>query len=79
MKVKIKSSDGLKKLAQAAKGLKAVVVAGVLSGATNDESGEKVAGYARMLEYGTTRMPARPFLRQTATESEDARLKSERS
>lgn len=71
MKVKIKSSDGLKKLAQAAKGLRAEVVAGVLSGATNDESGEKVAGYARMIEYGTARMPARPFLRQTASESED--------
>lgn len=66
MKVKIKSSDGLKKLAQAAKGLKAEVVAGVLSGAT-----KKVAGYARMIEYGTARMPARPFLRQTVSESED--------
>lgn len=71
MKVKIKSSDGLKKLLQSTKSLRAEVVAGVLGGATNDETGEKVAGYARMLEYGTARMPARPFLRQTATENKD--------
>lgn len=71
MKVKIKSSDGLKKLSQSTKALRAEVVAGVLGGATNDETGEKVAGYARMLEYGTARMPARPFLRQTATENKD--------
>ncbi len=71
MKVKIKSSDGLKKLSQSTKALRSEVVAGVLGGATNDETGEKVAGYARMLEYGTARMPARPFLRQTATENKD--------
>lgn len=42
------------------------LVAGVLKGATNNESkaGEgSVAKYAMYQEFGTTKMPARPFLR----------------
>ena len=49
--------------------------AGVLAGATNNvavpghENGEKsVAVYARWNEYGTTRIPKRPFLRRTFDE-----------
>nr|DAY81158.1 MAG TPA: virion morphogenesis protein [Caudoviricetes sp.] len=68
MKVKIKSSDGLKKLSQSAKALKMEARAGVKAGSTNDETYKKVSDYGRMLEYGTAQMPARPFLRQTVAE-----------
>ena len=40
------------------------VVAGIFGGATN-EDGVSVAEYATYNEYGTTRIPKRPFLRTT--------------
>ena len=66
MSVKVSQSKGLEKLKQKVKGLKFRAVAGVLSGATNVETGEKVAKYAAFMEYGTESAPARPFLRQTS-------------
>ena len=59
------SKGGLKELAKAARKGKLEVVAGVLGGATNSDTGESVAAYGLALEYGTSKMPARPFLRQT--------------
>lgn len=44
------------------------VIAGVLEGATNRETGESVAEYAAHNEFGTNRIPSRPFLRQTFDE-----------
>lgn len=49
----------LQKLAQKVK-----VRAGVLEGATNGD-GEDVATYAAMNEFGTSKIPSRPFMRQT--------------
>lgn len=52
------------------------VVVGILKGATRDvdngaiESSTQIAPYAAMLEFGTSRMPARPFLRQTFAKRE---------
>jgi hypothetical protein len=40
------------------------VAAGIFGGATN-EDGESVAEYATYNEYGTTKIPKRPFLRTT--------------
>ena len=40
------------------------VAAGILGGATN-EDGESVAEYAAYNEFGTTKIPKRPFLRTT--------------
>lgn len=59
------SKGGLQELAKAARKGKLEVVAGVLGGATNSDTGESVAAYGMALEYGTSKMPARPFLRQT--------------
>lgn len=42
------------------------VKAGVLENATNTETGMKVAEYAAYNEFGTSRIPSRPFLRNTA-------------
>ena len=52
----------LERLAQ-----KAELRAGVLEGATNTE-GQKVAEYAAYNEFGTSRIPARPFMRTTLQE-----------
>ncbi|HJA08902.1 MAG TPA: hypothetical protein H9962_06910 [Candidatus Mailhella merdigallinarum] len=38
---------------------------GIMSEATNVETGEKVAEYAAANEYGTRNIPKRPFLRST--------------
>lgn len=66
MKVRVKSTGALKRMSQTVPKGKIEVVAGVFSGATNNETGQKVASYAQMLEFGTKNMPARPFMRQTA-------------
>lgn len=50
----------LERLAQ-----KAEVRAGVLEGATNIETRQLVAEYAAYNEFGTARIPARPFMRTT--------------
>ena len=44
------------------------VAAGILGGATN-EDGESVAEYAAYNEYGTTKIPKRPFLRTPMTKN----------
>lgn len=59
------SKGGLQELAKAARNARLEAVAGVLRGATNSDTGESVAAYGMALEYGTSKMPARPFLRQT--------------
>ena len=59
------SKGGLQELAKAARKGKLEVVAGVIGGATNSDTGESVAAYGMALEYGTSKRPARPFLRQT--------------
>ncbi|PHM30021.1 hypothetical protein [Xenorhabdus innexi] len=41
------------------------VQAGVLAGATNEETGEKIAPYAAANEFGTRNIPPRPFMRST--------------
>lgn len=66
MRVKVVySKGGLQELAKAARKARLEAVAGVLRGATNSDTGESVAAYGLALEYGTSKMPARPFLRQT--------------
>ena len=66
--VSIKGGDKYKrfldKLAEIAGGVKA----GILEGATNAETGEPVAPYAIYNEFGTSRIPARPFMRTVAKE-----------
>lgn len=41
------------------------VKAGILEGATSNESGENIATYAAHNEFGTSKIPSRPFLRKT--------------
>ncbi|WP_313690070.1 hypothetical protein [Pantoea sp.] len=41
---------------------------GILEGATNEDTGEKIAPYAAANEYGTLHIPARPFMRNTVAE-----------
>lgn len=48
------------------------VKAGILEGATNNETGESVAAYAAYNEYGTADIPSRPFMRKTFDEKEGA-------
>lgn len=48
------------------------VKAGVLEEATNTETGEKVAPYAAYNEFGTSRTPSRPFMRNTVDAKEQA-------
>lgn len=58
--------DELKKLTG-----KQGVKAGVLEGATNSETGTDVAMYAACNEFGTSRIPSRPFMRNTFDENAD--------
>ena len=66
--VEIKGGDKYKrfldKMAQIAGGVKA----GILEGATNRVTGEPIAPYAVYNEFGTSRIPARPFMRTVAKE-----------
>lgn len=41
---------------------------GILEGATNEDTGEKIAPYAAANEYGTLHIPARPFMRNSVAE-----------
>ncbi|MBC8947075.1 MULTISPECIES: hypothetical protein [Xenorhabdus] len=41
------------------------VQAGVLAGATNEDTGEPIAPYAAANEFGTKNIPPRPFMRTT--------------
>lgn len=50
---------------------KVQVRAGVLEGATTTE-GQSVVQYAAYNEFGTSRIPARPFMRSTLTEQRQA-------
>jgi hypothetical protein len=52
----------LAKMAEIAGGVKA----GILEGATNRVTGEPIAPYAVYNEFGTSRIPARPFMRTVA-------------
>ena len=61
---------GLKRLAQSARQGRLEVVAGVLGGATNAETGKPIALYAKVMEYGSATVPARPFMRETVAEHE---------
>ena len=47
------------------------VKAGILEGATNNETGESVAAYAAYNEFGTANIPSRPFMRKTCDEKAD--------
>ena len=66
--VKITGGDKYKaflaKMAQIAGGVKS----GILEGATNRVTGEPIAPYAVYNEFGTSRIPARPFMRTVAKE-----------
>lgn len=42
---------------------------GIFEDATNNENGQKVAFYAACNEFGTERIPARPFMRITASKN----------
>lgn len=59
---------GLEELVKAAG--QAGVKAGILEGATNNETGENVATYAAHNEFGTSKIPSRPFLRKTFEQNE---------
>lgn len=48
---------------------------GVMAGATNIETGRSVAEYAAYNEYGTQKIPARPFLRQTLDKNRERYLR----
>ncbi|MBE8596853.1 hypothetical protein IQ209_10095 [Xenorhabdus sp. BG5] len=41
------------------------VNAGILAGATNEDTGEPIAPYAAANEFGTKNIPPRPFMRST--------------
>lgn len=41
---------------------------GVLEGATREDTGQSIAEYAAYNEFGTSRIPARPFMRSTIAE-----------
>lgn len=47
------------------------VKAGILEGATNSETGQNIAQYAAFNEYGTSTIPARPFMRTTIAKHSD--------
>lgn len=56
------------------------IKAGVLARSTYPDTGESVAKVARIQEYGTSRIPARPFLRNAVAANEGkwvARFKSD--
>ncbi|MDE9557320.1 hypothetical protein KKJ06_18320 [Xenorhabdus bovienii] len=62
----IKGGDKLKAaLSNISRNLNIKVSAGVLAGATNEDTGEKIAPYAAANEFGTRNIPARPFMRST--------------
>lgn len=65
------SGNGLKTLKQHAKGASLVAVAGVFKNAENSETGESVAKYAKVMEYGSPTVPPRPFMRQTVKAHDD--------
>lgn len=48
------------------------VKAGILEGATNNETGESVAEYAAHNEFGSRDIPSRPFLRKTYDDKESS-------
>ncbi|KLU14548.1 hypothetical protein AFK69_10055 [Xenorhabdus sp. GDc328] len=47
------------------------VNAGILAGATNEDTGEKIAPYAAANEFGTRNIPPRPFMRSTIANKSD--------
>ncbi|MDC9591151.1 hypothetical protein PSI23_18120 [Xenorhabdus sp. XENO-10] len=47
------------------------IQAGVLAGATNEDTGEKIAPYAAANEFGTRNIPPRPFMRSTIANKSD--------
>ena len=51
------------------------VKAGILEGATNSETGQNIAEYAAYNEYGTSTIPARPFMRTTIANHSEEWLK----
>lgn len=59
MQIKIDEKPGMLGKIQAGK---ATLVAGVLGGATNSD-GDEVAKYALINEFGSDKIPARPFMR----------------
>ena len=76
IQVKRKVKDqAMKKLQKSGVAGKAVVRAGVLKDARNAE-GVRVASYAAYNEYGTSRIPSRPFMRSTLREQQGAWLKT---
>ncbi|MDC9591053.1 hypothetical protein PSI23_17610 [Xenorhabdus sp. XENO-10] len=44
---------------------------GILSGSTNEDTGEPIAPYAAANEFGTRNIPARPFMRSTIANKSD--------
>ncbi|CDH33892.1 hypothetical protein [Xenorhabdus bovienii] len=62
----IKGGDKLKAaLERIARTPSIQVQAGVLAGATNEDTGEPIAPYAAANEFGTRNIPPRPFMRST--------------
>lgn len=57
--------EGLRQLRALGSGEAAYVKAGILAGAKNAETDQLVAPYAVANEFGSSKVPARPFLRST--------------
>ena len=64
--VSIKGGDKYKKFLAKMAEIAGGVKAGILEGATNRVTGEPIAPYAVYNEFGTSRIPARPFMRTVA-------------
>lgn len=73
MKIEVEGGDTAKKLEQLKEMIKYLkshdVAVGIPSEANDKRGDSNQATIAAALEYGTSRMPARPFLRQTISEN----------
>lgn len=63
--IKKEGLNQLKRLEQALENTGLGVKAGILGGAQNLETGQPIAPYAMANEFGNSRVPARPFMRNT--------------
>ena len=64
--VKVTGGDKYKRFLDAMSRIAGSVKAGIFEDATNATTGEKIAPYAIYNEFGTSRIPSRPFMRTVA-------------